>query len=414
MDNISSDTNYSDENNQYDEGSVSSSSESTDVPQLKEEQDDGANTKNDESQSDKDENKAEKVEDGYAIADSHSDGTKKNVLIPLKKNVPNDELVHKKKKRQYVKKEKVKELCKKKYDKNGQGITFQDIMREFSVYKWKAQRKLKYFHMQKFLITPEELTKQGIHLNGLQRKNPQRYYLMEMKAKIIESRKNNVPKDTTDTSITNQHKIQFLQDWLVGISSTLLYIHKLQIKTSIDKENYEHLDLPIKGIAKVHLEKIGQIQASHNVEYQFYTNGTIMIYITCTDNPFRLYDEQDILKIMLFLGRVDDRLKALLTDNRDKVVPSVMEWILKACDVNKDIEINDMAQLTLPDIQISLAERAFRGYVKVMNGKAYFRSENPLTPNEPIPSALENIRTSSNLDEEIHSFFGDGNRGMNL
>jgi hypothetical protein len=132
-----------------------------------------------------------------------------------------------------------------------------------------------------------------------------------------------------------------------------------------------------------------------------------MIYITCTDNPFRLHDEQDILKIMLFLGRVDDRLKILLVDNRDKVVPSVMEWILKACDVNKDIEIDAMTQLTLPDIQISLAERALQGYVKVMDGKAYFRAEKPFTPNEPLPLALEHIRTSTDLDEQVHSFFGD-------
>jgi hypothetical protein len=49
---------------------------------------------------------------------------------------------------------------------------------------------------------------------------------------------------------------------------------------------------------------------------------------------------------MIFLGRVEDRLKNLLSYNRDKVLPSVMTWILKDYDVNKDVEINDMVQLT--------------------------------------------------------------------
>lgn len=84
----------------------------------------------------------------------------------------------------------------------------------------------------------------------------------------------------------------------------MLYIHKLQLQTKIDKENYALLDLDKKGIATVHKEKIGQTRGSHNVEYQIHTNGTIMTFIPCSENTFRLYDEQDISKlmIMMFLG----------------------------------------------------------------------------------------------------------------
>ncbi len=85
-------------------------------------------------------------------------------------------------------------------------------------------------------------------------------------------------------------------------------------------------------------------------------------------------------------------------DNRDDVVPPVLEWVLKACDVNKDIEIDNMAQLTLPDIQISLAEKAFRGYVKLIGEKAYYRMEQPFTPNETVSTALEKLRTDAKLD----------------
>jgi len=48
--------------------------------------------------------------------------------------------------REYIFKDIVEKIAIEKYLKNGLGITFEDIGREFSVSKIKAQRKLKYFH----------------------------------------------------------------------------------------------------------------------------------------------------------------------------------------------------------------------------------------------------------------------------
>jgi hypothetical protein len=89
-----------------------------------------------------------------------------------------------------------------------------------------------------------------------------------------------------------------------------------------------------------------------------------MIYVSCSNKPFRLHYEQDVLDILFFLGRVEDRLRYHLFDVRDNVIPPVRKWILKACDVGKDIEIDSSAQITLPDIQIPLFEKALRAYVK--------------------------------------------------
>jgi hypothetical protein len=49
---------------------------------------------------------------------------------------------------------------------------------------------------------------------------------------------------------------------------------------------------------------------------------------------------------------------------------------------------------------MSLAERAFRGYVKLVGEKAYYRMEEPCTPNEAVPTALEKLRTNAKLDME--------------
>jgi hypothetical protein len=69
-----------------------------------------------------------------------------------------------------------------------------------------------------------------------------------------------------------------------------------------------------------------------------------------------------------------------------------MEWTLKACDLNKDIEIDDIAQLTLPDIQMKYASSVFRGYVKITEGKAYYRIEESPQLNLILPEAFDNIR----------------------
>jgi uncharacterized protein YicC (UPF0701 family) len=69
-----------------------------------------------------------------------------------------------------------------------------------------------------------------------------------------------------------------------------------------------------------------------------------------------------------------------------------MQWILKQCDLNKDIEISDKAQLTFPDIQLRLADRVFRAYVKALKDKAVCRAEESLVLNQMLPEALDAIR----------------------
>ncbi len=176
-------------------------------------------------------------------------------------------------------------------------------------------------------------------------------------------------------------------------------MHKLQIWTSIEKENYGFLDLPSKGTAKVFSERIGNTRSEHNVEFHIHPNSFIMIYVSCSDNPFRLYTEQDVSDILFYLGRVEDRLRFAISDKRECIVPQIKRWILKCCDINKGIEINGVAQITLPDLQIPLFEKALRGYVKPIGDKVYYRVELSFTPNEPIEEALEKLITEVEIDK---------------
>ena len=177
----------------------------------------------------------------------------------------------------------------------------------------------------------------------------------------------------------------------------LLYIHKLQIWNSVPEENYDFIDWAYKGTAKAITERIG----THTVEVHLHPNGSVMIYVSCSDRPFRLYAEQDVSDILFFLGRVEYRLRCLLSDRRDNVIPPVRRSVLKACDVGKNVEIDSAAQITLPDIQIPLFEKALRGYVKPMGDRVFFRVEYALTPNKPVEEALENLRTDVIIDKDV-------------
>jgi hypothetical protein len=91
-----------------------------------------------------------------------------------------------------------------------------------------------------------------------------------------------------------------------------------------------------------------------------------------------------------------------LDDPRERTVPQLLSWILSQCDFNKDIEITDKAQITLPDIQLKYANEVFRMYVKSLGNKAVYREEHSLKLGLPLIEALDNIRHPyKSLEEKI-------------
>jgi hypothetical protein len=198
---------------------------------------------------------------------------------------------------------------------------------------------------------------------------------------------------------TGLQKAHSFLEVLTQLALYLLYIHKLQIWTSIARENYDLMEWPYKGTAKAVTERIG----IHTVEFHIHPNGSVMVYVSCSEQPFRLQYEQDVSDILFFLGRVEERIRLLLSDVRDSVVPPLRSWVLKACDVGKDVETDRVAQMTLPDIQIPLFEKALRGCIKPMGDKVFYRVEYALTPNKPIKEALECLRREITIDANCFS-----------
>ena len=171
------------------------------------------------------------------------------------------------------------------------------------------------------------------------------------------------------------------------------FIHNLHLGVNINREEYNNLisKQEARNRSKDHFERIGKIEGIHNVQYIFYPNGKIMAYVKCSENPFRLETDTDVSYLFSFLGQVRDRMVLWLNDMHETVVPAIMEWRLLQCDLNKDVEITESAQLTLPDIQLWHMDRVFRFYVKSLHDLAVYRNEELLNLNQLLPEAIDNI-----------------------
>ncbi|MGA8085183.1 MAG: hypothetical protein WB988_25290 [Candidatus Nitrosopolaris sp.] len=81
------------------------------------------------------------------------------------------------------------------------------------------------------------------------------------------------------------------------------------------------------------------------------------VFVACSNNPFKLEDEADESILYSFLGHVRDRLLYLVTDPHERIVPPIIKWVLTGCDINKDITVTDMLQLSAINIQLKDADK---------------------------------------------------------
>jgi hypothetical protein len=315
----------------------------------------------------------------------------RNVPIHSGVIVPNEGLVHTSILSKRISKKKIEELAIQKYRGCGQGIDFSDVM-EFHCSKANAQRILKDCCGQRILFRSPKRT------------SPQRYYPSIIKADILENlkQKGNVPIQLTEVisskaplSILEEQKAQNLSDILYSFGRCPLYIHKLQLQLSLESRYYIDIQKTCSkhNKAKQHEEKIG----TSIVKYLVYPNGKTMIFVACSNYPFKLEDESDVSIIYAFLGQVRDRLLYLMTDPHERIVPSIMKWILTGCDTNKDVTVSDKLQLTAINMQLKDADRVFRLYIKSLGDKAVYRVEESLKMRCSLVDVLRTIRSPSEL-----------------
>jgi hypothetical protein len=320
--------------------------------------------------------------------------------------------------RKYKTKDIVEKIAIDKYQKNGLGITFEDIEREFSVNKAKAQRKLKHFHGRKVLFTASDLILEGISI--LQNKSPQQYFPTCIKAKIIEDlskRKNVLVKPTgvnhsssplssliSDISLNTSDQIvlQTLEGHILPLLPTApSYIHNIHLKLNIVSQCYLELDLPITHGNKG--KKYTKIIGTSRVDYTFYPNGTVIVEVMCSNHPFRLQTEEDRSSLLVFLGQIEQVLISILSASHGRIVQNVLEWKVTECDINRDIKVSDWFHYTGLKIQVKHMDHIFSLYIKSMGKDTVYRVEERKHPHKPAIDFINDVLNPLEKFEKIIS-----------
>ena len=324
------------------------------------------------------------------------------------------------KRRRYTRAQEIEKLAVEKYNKNGKGITFNDLISAgLASHKEQAQ------------ITLKHCLRMGL-LFSLGNHKPQLYYPTCLKSEVSKAKMSkNIPVRVTgvgfsdpphfsvntnnDTRTINQCNEsivanQSLEGYVLPLlPSTPLYIHKMQFKLKITPDCYTelntlHIDSGNKG--KEHVEIIGNVRVS----YRFYANGTVMVFTESSNNPFKLEDDIDLSRLIAFFGQVRDRLVILLADTHERIVPGILEWELTQCDINKDIKVGEALQYTGIKVQVKHFDRLFRVYIKSIGKDTVCRVEESLNLkkrpavqaiNEILPNPNDRKQHQSSVDNTI-------------
>jgi len=338
----------------------------------------------------------------------------KNRPIDIFENRPSEQLALSHGRGKKIGDKELVELAVKIYCINGKGMTFVDVIKQFGCSKEKAQRRLKNACI--------EHVKHGKKSSVLFRLDngrtiPQQFFPSCKKATIIENKRNRLIDPTGDSYSNKGHSSstyplhnaienQIVQSFLLQLSLLPfqpLNMHNIHLWTIIDKSHYNELFLKLAfNKTKIVRERIGL----REVIFQFNKKGSIEIDISCSTKPFQIETDDDVNYFFVFLGQVKDRLAHILSDPREKIVPSIDNWILKSCDFNKDVEIEEIGQLMDLNIQIKHAGKAFRLYVKNLEDRFVLRGERTMKVNQPITTFInESILSPIHLiDNRINEF----------
>src|ERR671918_1264294 len=306
------------------------------------------------------------------------------------------------------------------YKKYGKGLTYVDLQEAgLAESKKQAQNILKHHLRKGALFTISD-------------KRPQVYHPSCLRSEILKDQlQKNTPVDPIGVSlptipslssplgsIKSKHPlsqcIEYMSYYTLEgyvlplLSDAPLLVHNLTFKIEIIPECYPELNLPSyrRNAGKQHEEIIGNTK----VDYILYSSGTVVIHTTCSNYPFKVENEEDRLRLVVFFGQIRAGLINLLNDRHERIVPNISEWEVTECDLNKDIRISDFFHMSALKIRIKHLDHVLGLYVKAMGQDTVLRVEETKHPRvrltdfitdifNPIDSVRKEIQ---DLRHEIH------------
>lgn len=302
--------------------------------------------------------------------------------------------------RSYRSSKEIESTAIESYRRSGKGITFTILLEKGLAHgKRQAQNTLKYHVRTGLLFT-------------LANTRPQQYYPTCLKSEIIKAKLQNYTNERigVPNSLISPYSllakgsaaaaplsqcfeymaIHTLEDYVLPLlPEAPLFLHNLRFKTKIIKKCYSELDLPYhkKNNGKYHREIIGTTM----VEYILYANGTVDIFTTCSNHPYRIETEQDRFRLIAFFGQIRAGLINLLNDKHERIVQDISEWELVECDLNKDIKVSDLLHYNAIKIRVKHFDHLFGVYIKAMGTDTVCRVEENKHFKEPLIDSINNI-----------------------
>ncbi len=294
----------------------------------------------------------------------------------------------------------IESIAMESYRRSGKGIAFTILLEKGLAHsKRQAQNTLKYHVRTGVLFT-------------LANTRPQQYYPTCLKSEIMKAKLQNytneriwipsspispysfLAKGSAAAAPLSQCfeyiTIHTLKDYVLPLLlEAPLFLHNLRFKTKIIKDCYSELDLPYhkKNKGKYHHEIIGTTM----IEYILYTNGTVDIFTTCSNHPYRIETEQDRFRLIAFFGQIRAGLIYLLNDKHERIVQDISEWELIDCDLNKDIKVSDLLHYNAIKIRVKHLDHLFGVYIKAMGTDTVCRVEENKRFRKPIIDSINDI-----------------------
>lgn len=133
-------------------------------------------------------------------------------------------------------------------------------------------------------------------------------------------------------------------------------LHNIHIQTSTDKENYRWLvkewKLNLKNKSK---SKEFRLDKKRKYSLTIYPNGTLLITISCSSNPFKLSNTTALIEFFSILGEIRKGMTFEIGSSSE--IPPVNEWELTQYDIDNTISIEALKKNFSSQINVSSSLR---------------------------------------------------------
>lgn len=242
--------------------------------------------------------------------------------------------------------------------------------------------------------------KQGLFLTLEKRKGKQMQYVISNYKYVLDKK---TELDKREEIMPNDISLLLLQE----LSGKKYAFHRIVLQTTLcHLKDYEFFRGAVLSDKNKQKKDTVRLTTRRSCSYTVAPNGTVMIFIECTVDPFELHTPEGLIDFFSCCGQTYSCLQNAI-GNRLDVVPKINEWYLKEFDCNKDLVIADLKdKYPMIDwtarglIKVKHLGTIFQIYCKPLpdSGKVLrFESQHALKENKTVLDIVNDVTANNTL-----------------